>query len=170
MRVTVDNFDLPPTEVERLWKQQDQYIDKLEVIIKENEKKLCSRCSGHEPVCQVLSCTSDRRSERAKLRPLPSEWQDLNKSNREILMKRFQLPEEIIRICKTCFTRIKKRISVSLVIQKFQKECDKQRKEKPERNPNKKVKRKLQHLILRPKKGLTSSSLQIDHDYCSWSS
>ena len=83
-----------------MWKQQDQCIDQLEVIIKENEKKLCSRCSGLEPVCQVLSSTSNRRSERAKLCPLPSKWQDLNKSNREILMKRFQLPEKIIRIFK----------------------------------------------------------------------
>ena len=45
-------------EVERLWKQQDQYIDQLEVImiIKENEKKCAAGV-------QVLS--SDRRSERA---------------------------------------------------------------------------------------------------------
>ena len=188
MRVLIDNFNLAPAEIEKLWTKQNKYIDQLESTVWENEKRvkletsrreqvltrqvirkkyelkkikaeitelrdfqasqgegvaeytrvLCSECSGlrNELVCQVPSCS--RRSNRVKLRYLPTNWYDLNSESKDIIRKELQLPENITRVCRSCFTRMKRKISVILGIQNFNKECDQQKKR---RNTNKKIKK-----------------------------
>ena len=40
MRVVIENFDMTACEVERLWAEQDKYIDLLESQLRQSEEKV----------------------------------------------------------------------------------------------------------------------------------
>ena len=125
------------------------------------EGPVCSKSLAPAPaLCQVTSCIPGKRPR--KTGPLPTKWNDLDSRNKEIIMKEFNLPENIKRVCKPCSTWLNRRIGVLLAIQKFNMECDQQKKN-PVKKPVKKSKRL--YSILKPHKNL--SLIELDHSYCS---
>ena len=99
------------------------------------EGPVCSKSLAPAPaLCQVTSCIPGKRPR--KTGPLPTKWNDLDSRNKEIIIKEFNLPKNIKRVCKPCSTRLNRRIGVILAIQKFnrvrpteEKSCEEAREE-----------------------------------------
>ena len=102
------------------------------------EGPVCSKSLAPAPaLCQVTSCIPGKRPR--KTGPLPTKWNDLDSRNKEIIIKEFNLPKNIKRVCKPCSTRLNRRIGDLLAIQKFNMEYDQQKKN-PVKKPVKKSK------------------------------
>ena len=79
------------------------------------EVRVCNKCwctsLKRKHICPIPTCTSSKGRNRAKLRHLPSKWNDLDGKSKETIMSELQLPEGSKRVCTTCFTRITRRIA-----------------------------------------------------------